>query len=60
MPTDDIALLQELLSAYGPGGEEREVREICRRELEPLVDELSVERRAISSASCGGRTTRPR
>ncbi|MGZ4642309.1 MAG: M42 family metallopeptidase [Blastococcus sp.] len=43
MPTDATALLQELLSAYGPGGEEQEVREICRRELEPLVDELSVD-----------------
>lgn len=35
------ALLQELLSAYGPCGQEDEVRDICRRELEPFVDELS-------------------
>ena len=36
-------LLQELLYAYGPGGQEGDVREICRRELEPLVDDLSVD-----------------
>jgi hypothetical protein len=41
-PTDR-ALLQELLSAYGPGGQEDEVREVCRRALEPLVDELTVD-----------------
>lgn len=37
------ALLQELLLAYGPCGQEDQVREICRRELEPLVDELSTD-----------------
>lgn len=37
------ALLQELLSAYGPCGQEDQVREICRRELEHLVDELSTD-----------------
>lgn len=31
-------LLQELLSAYGPCGQEDAVRNICVRELEPLVD----------------------
>jgi len=36
-------LLQELLSAYGPVGQEDAVRHICRRELEPLVDELWVD-----------------
>lgn len=41
--TDDRALLQELLHAYGPGGQEDEVRAICRREFAPLVDELSVD-----------------
>jgi putative aminopeptidase FrvX len=41
-PTDRN-LLQELLYAYGPGGQEEGVREICRRELEPLVDELWVD-----------------
>lgn len=37
------ALLQELLSAYGPCGQEDEVREICRRALQDLVDELSTD-----------------
>ncbi len=36
-------LLQELLSAYGPVGQEEAVRDICRRELEPLVDEAWVD-----------------
>jgi putative aminopeptidase FrvX len=39
----DRDLLQHLLSAYGPGGQEDDVRTICRRELEPLVDELTVD-----------------
>ncbi len=43
MPPADRKLLQELLLAYGPGGQEDEVQEICRRELEPLVDELTVD-----------------
>jgi putative aminopeptidase FrvX len=37
-------LLQELLRAYGPGGQEDAVREVCRRELEPVVDETWVDR----------------
>lgn len=36
-------LLQELLWAYGPAGQEEAVRDICRRELEPLTDELWVD-----------------
>jgi putative aminopeptidase FrvX len=36
-------LLQELLSAYGPCGQEDAVREVCRRELEPRVDETWVD-----------------
>ncbi|MBV9641681.1 MAG: M20/M25/M40 family metallo-hydrolase [Mycobacteriaceae bacterium] len=36
-------LLQELLWTYGPCGQEHAVREVCRRELEPLVDELWVD-----------------
>jgi putative aminopeptidase FrvX len=36
-------LLQELLWAYGPCGQEDAVRDVCRRELEPLVDEISVD-----------------
>jgi putative aminopeptidase FrvX len=33
-------LLQELLTTYGPCGQEDAVREVCRRELEPLVDDV--------------------
>lgn len=36
-------LLEELLSAYGPVGQEDAVREICRRELEPIADTISVD-----------------
>jgi putative aminopeptidase FrvX len=36
-------LLQELLSAYGPCGQEDEVRTICRRDLAPNVDETWVD-----------------
>lgn len=43
MDPEDRDLLQELLHAYGPGGQEDEVRAICRRELEPLADEVSVD-----------------
>lgn len=43
MSPTDRNLLQELLYAYGPGGQEEAVREVCRRELAPLVDELSVD-----------------
>jgi hypothetical protein len=32
-------LLQELLWTYGPCGQEDAVRDVCRRELEPFVDE---------------------
>lgn len=38
-----LSLLQELLAAYGPCGQEDDVRDICRRELEPVVDEVSVD-----------------
>ncbi|MGV0742832.1 M42 family metallopeptidase [Mycolicibacterium sp. XJ870] len=36
-------LLQELLTAYGPCGQEDAVRDVCRRELEPFADELWVD-----------------
>jgi putative aminopeptidase FrvX len=36
-------LLQDLLGAYGPCGQEDAVRDICRRELEPLVDSTWVD-----------------
>jgi putative aminopeptidase FrvX len=39
----DHDLLQELLSTYGPCGQEDAVREVCRRELGPLVDEVWVD-----------------
>jgi putative aminopeptidase FrvX len=37
------ALLQELLYAYGPCGQEDAVRDICRRELEAVTDETWVD-----------------
>ncbi|PRC45842.1 peptidase M42, partial [Mycobacterium sp. ITM-2017-0098] len=44
MPAESVlTLLRELLTAYGPCGQEDEVRDICRRELEPVVDELWVD-----------------
>ena len=43
MSPDDRVLLQDLLAAYGSGGQEDEVREVCRRALAPLVDELTVD-----------------
>ncbi|MDT5006824.1 MAG: hypothetical protein QOJ24_4000 [Mycobacterium sp.] len=39
----DIELLQELLWAYGPCGQEDAVREVCRRELESAVDETWID-----------------
>jgi putative aminopeptidase FrvX len=36
-------LLQELLSAYGPCGQEDAVRDVCARELEPLVDDMWID-----------------
>ena len=36
-------LLQELLWTYGPCGQEDAVRDVCRRELEPLVDETWID-----------------
>jgi putative aminopeptidase FrvX len=35
----DRSLLQELLTTYGPCGQEDAVRDVCRRELQPYVDE---------------------
>ena len=43
MPPLRPDLLQELLTAYGPGGQEDDVRAIVRRELEPLADEVHVD-----------------
>jgi endoglucanase len=36
-----MELLKELTEAFGPPGFEDEIREICRRELGPLTDEIS-------------------
>ncbi|ESR27399.1 hypothetical protein [Lutibaculum baratangense] len=36
---NDVRLLEELLQARGPSGDEREVREVCHRALEPICDE---------------------
>ena len=36
-------LLQELLRTYGPCGQEDAVRDVCRRELTPYVDEVWVD-----------------
>ena len=36
-------LLDELLRAYGPCGEEGAVRDVVRRELEPHADEVTVD-----------------
>ncbi|MUL55958.1 M42 family peptidase, partial [Pseudomonas aeruginosa] len=40
MREEDRALLEELLLARGPGGQEDEVRAICQRELEGCCDEV--------------------
>ncbi len=39
-PDATDALLQELLSTYGPCGQEDEVRAVCARELQPVVDDM--------------------
>jgi putative aminopeptidase FrvX len=38
-----MELLKELTEAIAPPGFEGEVRDICRRELEPIVDEIKVD-----------------
>ncbi|RBY82791.1 M42 family metallopeptidase [Blastococcus sp. TF02A-26] len=43
MPTDPSELLGELLRTYGPVGQEDAVRDVVRRELEPLADETRVD-----------------
>jgi putative aminopeptidase FrvX len=40
---DERGLLQELLWTYGPCGQEDAVRDICRRELAPFVDDVWVD-----------------
>jgi putative aminopeptidase FrvX len=42
--SDSIAdLLQELLWAYGPCGQEEAVRAVCARELRPVVDDMWID-----------------
>jgi putative aminopeptidase FrvX len=62
--TDDGAtwrpVLQELLWTYGPCGQEEAVRDICRRELHPFVDETWVDPAGnlvalIRGTTCDGR-----
>ncbi|WP_441959127.1 M20/M25/M40 family metallo-hydrolase [Mycolicibacterium houstonense] len=53
---DDLEgeLLQELLRAYGPCGQEDAVRDICRRELGPYADELWTDAAGNLVATFGG------
>jgi putative aminopeptidase FrvX len=43
MAERDDSLLQELLWTFGPCGQEEAVREVCARELEPVVDDMWVD-----------------
>ena len=55
-------LLQELLSTFGPCGQEDAVRDVCRRELTPHVDEAWVDEAGnlvgLVRGSGGGPSTR--
>ena len=44
MNAENKALLETLLMAYGPGGQEDEVRAICQTELARYCDEVTVDR----------------
>jgi putative aminopeptidase FrvX len=43
MTDQDDSLLQELLWTFGPCGQEEAVRDVCARELEPVVDDMWVD-----------------
>lgn len=43
-PRRQRELLQQLLWAYGPGGQEQSVRDVCLAELEPYIDETWVDK----------------
>ena len=43
MTTPLTDLLDELLRTYGPCGQEDAVRDVVRRELEPLADEVTAD-----------------
>ncbi|MCV7151874.1 M42 family metallopeptidase [Mycolicibacterium pyrenivorans] len=51
-------LLQELLWAYGPPGQEDAVRDICRRELEACVDRTWVDEAGNLVGLIGGRSSK--
>lgn len=61
MREEDRALLEELLLARGPGGQEDEVRAICQRELEGCCDEVGSRpsSRVTRPISQGGIAARP-
>jgi putative aminopeptidase FrvX len=40
----EVRLLRDLSCAFGPSGNEEQVREILRKELEPLADEVKVDK----------------
>ena len=40
LTNEDRAMLERLLKARGPSGDEKEVREVCREMLDPVCDEL--------------------
>jgi putative aminopeptidase FrvX len=44
MDREDETLLERLPMAHGPRGEEDEVRDICRAELERHCDDVTVDR----------------
>ena len=48
-------LLRELTEAFAPPGFEDEVRAICRRELEPLVDSIEIDAMGNLIAKKNGR-----
>lgn len=55
-PEINSKLLQELLCAYGPSGQEDDVRAICRRELDGVADEVWVDDAGNVVAMFGGET----
>jgi putative aminopeptidase FrvX len=44
MVHEKLDLLEQLLMAHGPGGQEDEVRSLCRAELDRYCDEVTVDR----------------
>lgn len=51
---EELKLLQALVDARGPCGEEEEVRALCMRELEGIVDELFVDSAGNLIGKVGG------